>query len=94
MAWKFFTISKCGFGILYNINFTTDSMAAPEKENKRDDRESEQLWRVMNGKLISMHRRNAKRLKPAVLTLDSEGTVAAMNPNINKDQSWTWAKKE
>ena len=87
-------ISKCDFGILYNINFSTDSMADPESEQNRDDRESEQLWRVMNGKLISKHRRNLKRLKPAVLTLEKEGTVAAMNPNINKDQSWTLVKKE
>ena len=58
------------------------------------DAESVQLWRVMNGKIISKHRRNLKRLKPAVLTLDSEGTVAAMNPNTNKDQSWTLVKKE
>ena len=85
---------KSGFGILYNINFTTDSMANPEKEHERDDRESEQLWRVMNGKLISKHKRHLKRLKPAVLTLEKEGTVAAMNPNINKDQSWTLVKKE
>ena len=69
-------------------------MADPESEQNRDDRESEQLWRVMNGKLISKHRRNLKRLKPAVLTLEKEGTVAAMNPNINKDQSWTLVKKE
>ena len=69
-------------------------MAAPESEQNRDDRESEQLWRVMNGKLISKHRRNHRRLKPAVLTLEKEGTVAAMNPNINKDQSWTLVKKE
>ena len=58
------------------------------------DAESVQLWRVMNGKIISKHRRNLKRLKPAVLTLDSEATVAAMNPNTNKDQSWTLVKKE
>ena len=69
-------------------------MADPEPEQKRDDRESEQLWRVMDGKIISKHRRNLKRLKPAVLTLDSERNVAAMNPNTNKDQTWTLEKKE
>ena len=69
-------------------------MADPEPEQQRDDRESQQLWRVMNGKIISKHRRNLKRLKPAVLTLEKEGTVAAMNPNINKDQSWILVKKE
>ena len=88
MALKLFTILKCVFGLLYIINFST------EPEQMSYDTESVQLWRVMNGKIISKHRRNLKRLKPAVLTLDSEGTVAAMNPNTNKDQTWTLEKKE
>ena len=33
-----------------------------------------------------------RTFKPAVLTVDSDGTVAAMDPNIDENQSWTLVK--
>ena len=48
------------------------------------------LKKYTNKKFYKVSRQ--RTFKPAVLTVDSDGTVAAMDPNIDENQSWTLVK--